>query len=274
LVYLKVTTQGTVILKNLSNRPALKWPKRKDREVKGDFGGPWRVIGTTLLIFLVTQLVAAIVVESVMAAIHPGTKIDGTLVGSAPAQFFYILLAEGGAVWLVLTIIKRSGLKLAHIGLGRKPVALDIVKGLLGFGVFFAILVVVNGVLSALFPELNAEQQDVGFNTLNNSIDWVLALLALVILPPIGEEVLVRGYLYSGLRSKLRYLPAMLITSLMFGLAHVQFGSGSAVLWAAGIDTFILSLVLVYLRETTSALYAGMLVHAFNNLIAFGVHFH
>jgi membrane protease YdiL (CAAX protease family) len=32
-------------------------------------------------------------------------------------------------------------------------------------------------------------------------------------------------------------------------------------------------MVLVYLRETTGALYAGMLVHALNNLIAFGVHF-
>jgi membrane protease YdiL (CAAX protease family) len=261
-------------MKNPTNKPTLKWPKRKEKVITGDFGGPWRVIGTTLLIFLVTQVIAAIIVESIMATLHTGVKLSGTIEESAPAQFFYILLAEGGAVWLVLTIIKRQGLKLANIGLGRYPAALDVVKGLLGFGAFFAILVVVNGILSALFPELNAEQQDVGFNILNNSIDWVLAMFALVILPPIGEETLVRGYLFSGLRSKMHYVPAMLITSLMFGLAHLQIGNGTAVLWAAGIDTFILSLVLVYLRETTGALYAGMLVHALNNLIAFGVHFH
>jgi membrane protease YdiL (CAAX protease family) len=59
----------------------------------------------------------------------------------------------------------------------------------------------------------------------------------------------------------------------MFGLAHLQLGSGTAVVWAAGIDTFLLSLVLVYLREKSGVLYAGMLVHALNNLIAFGVHF-
>jgi membrane protease YdiL (CAAX protease family) len=85
---------------------------------------------------------------------------------------------------------------------------------------------------------------------------------------------LVRGYLYSGLRKSWKFLPALLVTSLLFGLAHLQLGSGAAVLWAAGVDTFTLSLVLVYLRETTGALYAGMLVHSLNNLIAFGVHFH
>jgi membrane protease YdiL (CAAX protease family) len=54
----------------------------------------------------------------------------------------------------------------------------------------------------------------------------------------------------------------------------LQTGQGASLLWAAGVDTFVLSLVLVYLREKTGALYAGMLVHSLNNLIAFGVHFH
>jgi membrane protease YdiL (CAAX protease family) len=42
-------------------------------------------------------------------------------------------------------------------------------------------------------------------------------------------------------------------------------------MWAAAFDTFILSVVLVYLREKTGALYAGMLVHMLNNLLAFFV---
>jgi membrane protease YdiL (CAAX protease family) len=66
----------------------------------------------------------------------------------------------------------------------------------------------------------------------------------------------------------------MLVTSLFFGLAHLQLGNGAAALWAAGLDTFVLSLVLVYLREKSGALYAGMLVHSLNNVVAFSVHFH
>jgi membrane protease YdiL (CAAX protease family) len=253
-----------------SNTKKSLWPKKK---LAGDFGTPWRVIATALGIFLATQLIAALIVESALVIMHSGVKPSGSIDESAPAQFFYILLAEGGAVWLVIRILKMRGLALGSIGMGRRPIAKDIIKGLLGFSAFFAILVVINGVLSAIFPDLNAEQQDVGFNTLNTSLDWIVALFSLVILPPIGEETLVRGYLYSGLRGRLKFIPAMLITSFMFGLAHLQLGSGTAVVWAAGVDTFVLSMVLVYLRETTGALYAGMLVHALNNLIAFGVHF-
>jgi membrane protease YdiL (CAAX protease family) len=257
---------------NSDGRSKIWRPKNKN--VAQGFGNLWRVIGTTVLIFIVSQIFAAIIVELIFALIHGGSTPTNLLDQSAIAQFSYILLAEGGALWLVLKIIRRQGLKLAQIGLGRRPLGSDIIKGLLGFAVFFLFLIGVNGLLSFFFPEINNEKQDVGFNNLQSNLDQALALIALVILPPIGEETLVRGYLYSGLRASMRFLPAMIITSLLFGLAHLQLGSGTAVLWAAGIDTFVLSVILVYLRESTGALYAGMLVHAMNNLIAFGVHFH
>jgi membrane protease YdiL (CAAX protease family) len=258
-----------------SNNPKKIFGNRKNsNNDSGFFGHPALVIVTALAIFFVSQVVAFLFVGIIDSLLHPGAKPEDLVDSSAPAQFFYILLAEGLAVLLVYLVLKWRGQNMAKIGLGRRPVAVDILKGLLGFAAFFAILIVVNAFLSHWFPDLNKEQQDVGFNTLNTSVDKLFALMALVILPPIGEETLVRGYLYSGLRAKWRFMPAMIVTSLMFGLAHLQTGSGASVLWAAGIDTFVLSLVLVYLREKTGALYAGMLVHALNNLIAFGVHFH
>jgi membrane protease YdiL (CAAX protease family) len=238
------------------------------------FGRPWTVIGTTVLIFLISQVVAAVIVEVFLALFKGGYSPSGSLEQSTPVQFFYILLAEGGAAWLVLWVLKRRNIKLAQIGLGRRPKSSDAIKGLVGFAAFFLVLALVNGLMAWFFPEINGETQDVGFNNLHSNLDQVLAIMALVIFPPIGEEILVRGYLYSGLKSSMRFIPAMLITSLIFGLAHLQLGSGTAVLWAAGIDTFVLSIVLVYLRQNTGALYAGMLIHALNNLIAFGVHFH
>jgi len=62
-----------------------------------------------------------------------------------------------------------------------------------------------------------------------------------------------------------------MVTSLVFGLAHLEFGSGGPLVWAAAIDTFLLSIILVYLRERTGALYAGILLHMLNNFIAFFV---
>jgi membrane protease YdiL (CAAX protease family) len=66
----------------------------------------------------------------------------------------------------------------------------------------------------------------------------------------------------------------MVVTSLLFGMAHLQSGENASLIWSAALDTFVLSLILVYLRETTGALYAGVLVHSLNNLIAFIGHFH
>jgi membrane protease YdiL (CAAX protease family) len=70
-----------------------------------------------------------------------------------------------------------------------------------------------------------------------------------------------------------RFWPAVVVTSLFFGAAHLELGSGGPLVWAAAVDTFLLSVVLCFLRERSGALYAGMLVHMANNLVAFGVHF-
>lgn len=240
-----------------------------------NFGSPWRVILSTLVFFIVSQFLALFILEAALSLTHKTGDINSLLDQSAPLQFFYILLAEGLAVLLVLWLLKVRGLGLAAIGWGRKPAWRDLTRGLVGFAVFFLLLIVVTAILTAIFPSLkDNQQQDVGFSNLSTSLDAILAFIALVFLPPIGEETLVRGYLYSGLRASWRFLPAMLVTSLLFGLAHLQSGSGGTIIWGAAIDTFLLSLVLVYLREHTGALYAGILVHSLNNLIAFSTHFH
>jgi membrane protease YdiL (CAAX protease family) len=235
-------------------------------------GQPWRAVINALLIFFASPILAAFLVQTGLDLFHPHSS---NFIGqSVTAQFFYVLLAEGLAVGFVLYILRQRRLDLGVIGLGRRPRWLDVKKAAAGFLVFYLLLIIAGGILSLFFPDLNKGSQDVGFNNLHGTADTIIALFALVILPPLGEEPLVRGYLFSGLRQRLRFIPAMVITSLLFGLAHLQTGVDPGLLWAAGLNTFILSLVLCFLRERTGALYAGMLVHGLNNLIAFGFHFH
>jgi uncharacterized protein len=245
----------------------------QEKTLPGNFGSPFQIVVTALAIFFASQLVAAIIIGIVIAIIKGGATAQSIL-DSAIAQFFFILLAEAGVVALVFLILKLRGLKLENIGLGRRPKFKDLISAILGFGLFFIVLIAVNALMTVLIPSLdNGQKQDIGFDSLKTSSDYILAFMALALLPPIGEEILVRGYLYSGLRKVWKFLPAMIVTSIFFGLAHLQLGSGTAILWAAGINTFVLSLVLVYLREKSGALYAGMLVHCLNNLLAFLVHF-
>lgn len=236
-----------------------------------NFGPPWRVILNVVAIFLVSQLAAVFFIE-VFIKLTNNTHLS---LDNAPGlQFLYVLLAESLAAGIVFLILRSRKLELASIGLGRKPKLSDFARGLVGFAAFYGLLIIASVILSFIFPDFNKGTQDVGFNNLQGTFGTALAIIALVILPPLGEETLVRGYLYSGLRSKLNFIPAMLITSLLFGAAHLGSGTTSSLLWAAGVNTFVLSVVLVYLRERTGALYAGMLVHMLNNAIAFGVHFH
>lgn len=242
----------------------------------GNFGHPVRAIANALLIFIISQLIAAFLIELFAALylnLNPG---DSVLSYSAIAQFFYILIAEGLAVAAVLWILKGRHLNLLDIGWGRRLQSRDFKLAIGGFIIFFVLLVVVNATLTALIPSWNAqleETQDVGFKTVTVAADKILAFMALVVLPPLGEEILMRGYLYSVLRSRWSFVAAGLVTSALFGAAHLLTGA-DGLLWAAAIDTFILSLVLVYLREKSGALYAPIMVHGLNNVLAFAVYFH
>jgi membrane protease YdiL (CAAX protease family) len=247
----------------LGGRLERQEPRKKSYE---NLGGPLRLILTTILIFLASQVVAALVAEIGLSILHPsGMQLDDSI----GAQFVYVALAEGLAAWLVYKTVRRRGLGLEFIGLGRRPNRNDLTRALIGFGVFYLLLIIAGVVINSLSPTITDQKQNLGFTNINSGTDNLLAFVSLVLLPPLGEETLIRGYLYSGLRRVWRFLPALLMTSLIFGAAHLELGSGSPLVWGAAIDTFLLSVVLVYLREKTGALYAGMLVHMLNNLIAF-----
>jgi membrane protease YdiL (CAAX protease family) len=241
---------------------------------KKDLGNPAWLVVKTLVIFLASQVIASFVVVFFLALQDPSADPSQLLNNSIAAQFFYVLIAELLAVACVFAILRYRNMTLSFIGLGRKPMPADFWRAAVGFVVFYGLLIVASILVSILLPSVNTDQkQQLGFNNIVSTGDNILALFALVLLPPLGEELLVRGYLFSGLRARLRFWPAALLTSVLFGVAHLEFGTGEPLLWAAAVDTFVLSIVLVYLRESTGALYAGMLVHLLNNLVAFSVHF-
>lgn len=246
----------------------------KTKKVRsGDLGSGLEVFFVAIAIFFTSQLVAGIIAGVLLGVISSGDVVD--LFEQAGPQFVFVLLAEALAVWFVYLVVhvwKKASL--GAIGLGRRPKWLDLRAGLLGFGVYYVILIIVLGLASWLIPSLNLDQeQSVGFEDIKGGFDQFFAFTSLVLLAPIGEEVVMRGYLYSGLRAKMKYLPALLITSLVFGAAHLEFGGVGPLVWAAALTTFILSVVLVRQREKTGAIYASIMIHMLNNLVAFIVQF-
>lgn len=149
-------------------------------------------------------------------------------------------------------------------GVSRKLQARDVYLPLLIMPLYFVTSAVVISVFGMLFPGIDLDQaQDVGFSAENLSgiKAYVLAFLALVVMAPVSEELLFRGYLFGKLRVLVGALAAGLLTSVTFGLAHGQ--------WNVGIDTFVLSLYLCWLRHYTGAVWASMLLHSLKNLLAY-----
>ncbi len=228
------------------------------------------ILGITIGIFIIGQLIGAVVLNVFLE-----------LTGSGPIHlnssnvvhtFLFILFADASMIGLVLWFIKRKSITMNDIGL-NKPALKYIGYALLGFGTYFAAYITFVLVSGWLFTSLNLNQeQDIGFSSATRGNGLALIFISLVLIPPITEEILMRGFLFGGLRKHLNFLLATMITSLFFALAHLPSGK-DGLLWIGAIDTFILSLVLCYLRETTRSLWPPIGVHMIKNFVAFLVLF-
>ncbi len=185
-------------------------------------------------------------------------------------QFSFFALFHALSLAGLWAFLRRAGISWADLGL-KRPKLSDIARAIPVFVGYFLLLISVMFVLSQAVTSINVDQkQQLGFNDAASGFGpLVLIFLALVVFTPIVEEILVRGFLYGGLRNHMPKLRAALITSLLFGFAHLQLGGNAPPLWVAAIDTFILSMFLIWLREKTGNLWAGITVHMLKNGLAF-----
>jgi CAAX protease family protein len=131
------------------------------------------------------------------------------------------------------------------------------------YGQLFCILLVtavaLNVVISSLtnhfYPQPSQTPEPFGVPT-------VLDLFGNVVLAAIFEEMIIRGWLYTGIRAKLGAWQTILITSVLFAALH-SISSAQDIL-----PTLPLGLAAGYLRERTGSVKAPMSLHLFHNAIA------
>lgn len=222
------------------------------------------ILGFSL--YLVPPYVTAFLVAIGIGLFGVGAAQAEVWFDTTAAIFTFTFITEVIVVVALLYLLKFLRQSWKDIGV-VKPKLRDLGFMLAGFGVYLVTYMVVANVLQGT---LDFEQrQELGFNTEVYGINLWLVFISLVVLPPLVEEILFRGFLYTQLRRAFNVLWAAILISLLFGAAHLQVGSGNPLLWVAAVDTFILSLVLVYLREKTGSIWAGVGVHALKNFVAF-----
>ncbi|MEO8862844.1 MAG: type II CAAX endopeptidase family protein [Candidatus Saccharimonadales bacterium] len=244
---------------------------KNSEKPKSRLYGPVLSILITLVVYALGQLLGGLIVGLVVGYVNhwtPAQVASWLSSGNAYAQFWFVLATEIISVGMIYKFLRwrKSGFK--DIGIGKiKPNY--VLYSIVGFGLYFLLFFVVVIVVKLAIPSLDLEQkQELGLNmSATGSALWPY-FISLVILPPIAEEILVRGFLFGGLRTKLRVWPAAIIASTLFAAAHLPEAS-NGLLWVGAIDTFVLSMVLCFLREETKSLWPSIGVHMIKNGLAF-----
>lgn len=232
--------------------------------------GPWRAAFGTILSFLGAQIFIQIAIV-VYASMQPNGKDHlANLSNSISGQFWFTLLAEIVTLAIIWLFVRRWSGKQILQGMGlRKLHWKDVGYALFGVILYLAAYSITLKLTSTFFHVNVNQEQSIGFDGASGFWPLALTAMSLVVLPPLIEEIVFRGFLYGGLRKRLTPIIAALVTSLVFAAPHALESSDGTLLWVAAIDTFTLSLVLCYLREKTGAIYAGIGLHAIKNGLAF-----
>lgn len=91
-----------------------------------------------------------------------------------------------------------------------------------------------------------------------NIVNFLVSFLIIGVLVPVSEELYFRGLLYRWFQLRFRYWPAILLSSVLFALAH--YDSLSVI-----ISSFVLGMANAIAMERTKSIWVPIVMHAVTN---------
>jgi hypothetical protein len=177
-------------------------------------------------------------------------------VGRQYLQSAGILILELVYLLPILLIFSWRRISWKHLGFGKFSVN---VVGM-GCGLLvaaYALILLHNSVLYMLGIDTQGDEIFDIFNQLESPV-WFF--LVGTVIAPIVEELFFRGFLFQGFRQKYGWLPALLLSSAIFGVAHLD--------PVSLIPTFILGCVLAYVYHRSNSVWPGIIFHATINSLS------
>jgi len=163
---------------------------------------------------------------------------------------------------VITMIIQLYNLSFASIGLTRKVKWQHLGMALVALPAYFITSLVVVAVIGQLFPSLDINaQQQTGFTPTAQLPELLLVGVALIVIPPLVEEIVFRGFLMRAYQHRFGAGVAAVVVSLLFASLHAPL--------VVCIDVFVLSLFLCYLRIKSDSLWPSIFLHALKNFVAF-----
>jgi len=146
---------------------------------------------------------------------------------------------------------------LFRIKLRKEGMDIAVLWGVVSMIAMFAILFVI-GIILTLYGVNIDESSNI---TDLEQIFSLPSIFVIVAFQPIGEEIFFRGFLLEKINSMAGRETAIVVTSVLFGIAHLTYGN----IYPA-IMTGILGLILAYMVVKTKNLTTAIVAHIFFNV--------
>lgn len=205
-----------------------------------------------LILFLVGILLGAIVVAALQFCISPDFATKYGMVIIYPLQFIPIMLYASVQSRRNEGFEKEVPLDSCNFG-GRRGWSMALIVSVMTIAAAF-----VTEPVSMLLPEMSEEMKQTMDLLLKGPV-WI-TLLSVSVFAPFFEEWLCRGIILRGLLDKVSPAWAIVISSLIFGLIHMN-------LWQA-IPAFLIGCLIGYVYYKTGSLRLTMLMHCVNNTLS------
>lgn len=125
------------------------------------------------------------------------------------------------------------------------------------FILFIPLLFLISFIIQNILPEY--KQQEIVLNFKSNLLKDKALLLHVLIIAPVVEEIIFRGYIYRILKTKIPIIFAIIISSTLFSLIHYNVLSF--------ILLFVLSIFLTYIYERNGSIMCPIIIHSLFNLM-------
>ena len=161
-----------------------------------------------------------------------------------------VLLLELVYLLPIVLIFAWRRISWKHLGFGAFNInVVGIGCGLLLGG--YSIILLHNWLLTIFGVDTQGDQIFQMFDQLESPV-WLFVVGAIV--APIVEEIFFRGFLFQGFRQKYGWMPALFLSSAIFGAAHLD--------PVSLIPTFVLGCVLAVVYHRSNSVWPGILFHA------------
>ena len=216
----------------------------------------WIVLSISVILWAVVLIIGIIILAELLILFGVGIDLSyevSTIITQISLLAVFLLL-------IYRSMGKEHTLSMFKIGSNWMNIAWLVL-------IVMSIDLIIESSLFATFEIIGIEAEEESYwydpESVNNFMIYSLAIVNMVILAPIMEEVVFRGYVLDSCRSFFQEREAVIISSFLFGLIHFLYGPFGIVMISIGGALY------AWIRLRTNSIIPAIICHSLWNLIQF-----